>query len=115
VALSKRLLNDRLTITVGSDFALEGARTQNNNGANIAGNVNIEYALSRDGRYRLRAYRRNQSTLVVEGQIIETGLGFVMVVDYNRFNEIFRSFKSEEKLRKEREARRQQREQQQQP
>jgi len=116
VALSKKLLNDRLTVTIGSDFALEGARGQNNNnGANIAGNVNIEYALSRDGRYRLRAYRRNQSTLVVEGQIIETGLGFVMVVDYNRFREIFSSFKSEEKLRQEREQRRQQRERQQQP
>lgn len=115
VALSKRLLNDRLTITIGSDFALEGSRTQSNNGANIAGNVNVEYALSRDGRYRLRAYRRNQSTLVIEGQIIETGLGFVMVVDYNRFNEIFNSFKSEEKLKQEREKRRQQRLRQQQP
>ena len=112
VALSKSLFNDRLTITVGSDFALEGAKTENNKGTNLAGNVNIEYALSRDGRYRLRAYRRNQSTLVVEGQIIETGLGFLMVVDYNRFKEIFRSLKSEERLRKEREARRQQRQQQ---
>ncbi|GAB3421634.1 translocation/assembly module TamB domain-containing protein [Niabella aquatica] len=110
VALSKRLLNDRLTITVGSDFALEGSRTNNRNGANIAGNVNIEYMLSRDGRYRLRAYRRNQSDLVIEGQIIETGLGFAMVVDYNRFREIFRSLKSQERLNREREQRRKQRE-----
>ncbi len=110
VALSKRLLNDRLTITVGSDFSLEGSRTNNRNGANIAGNVNIEYMLSRDGRYRLRAYRRNQSDMVIEGQIIETGLGFAMVVDYNRFREIFRSLKSQERIRKEWEERRRQRE-----
>lgn len=100
IALSKRLLNDRLTITVGSDFALEGSRTQNHNGANIAGNVNIEYMLSRDGRYRFRAYRRKQSDLVIEGQIIETGLGFAMVVDFNSFREIFQS---QEKLNKQKE------------
>ncbi|GAB3017638.1 translocation/assembly module TamB domain-containing protein [Niabella terrae] len=111
VALSKRFLNDRLTVTVGNNFALEGAgKKTNSNGVNLAGNVNIEYALSRDGRYRLRAYRRNQSDLIIEGQIIETGLGFAMVVDYNEFREIFRSLKSREKLRKEWEERRKARE-----
>ena len=89
VGLSKKLLNDRLTVTVGSSFALEGPQTANGNSANIAGNVNIEYALSADGRYRLRAYRRNQNEGVIEGQIIETGLGFTLVVDYNKFREIF--------------------------
>ncbi len=111
VTFSKRLLNDRLTVSVGNDFALEGSgRNTSNNGVNLAGNVNIEYMLSRDGRYRLRAYRRNQSDMIVEGQIIETGLGFVMVVDYNEFREIFRSFKSREKLREEWEKRRKARE-----
>jgi hypothetical protein len=37
----------------------------------------------------LRAYRRNQNEGVIEGQIIETGLGFALVVDYNKFREIF--------------------------
>jgi len=101
VALSKKLLNDRLTITVGSDFALEGSRNTGS-GTNIAGNVNIEYALSRDGRYRLRAYRRNQNEGVIEGQIIETGLGFALVVDYNRFKEIFDSFKKRNRRGRER-------------
>lgn len=97
IAFSKKLLNDRLTITVGSDFALEGPQKSNGSGSNIAGNVNIEYALSRDGRYRIRAYRRNQNEGVIEGQIIETGLGFALVVDYNRFKEIFDSFKKRER------------------
>lgn len=89
VGLSKKLLNDRLTVTVGSSFGLEGPPTQNQKSTNIAGNVNVEYALSADGKYRLRAYRRNQNEGVVEGQIIETGLGFALVVDYNKFKEIF--------------------------
>ena len=93
VGLTKKLLNDRLTITIGSSFGLEGAKTPGQSSANIAGNVNIDYALSADGRYRLRFYRRNQNEGIIDGQIIETGLGFTLVVDYNKFKEIFQSRK----------------------
>jgi hypothetical protein len=93
VGLSKKLLNDRLTVTVGSSFGIEGPKTPNTGSSNIAGNVNIDYLLSADGRYRLRFYRRNQNEGVLDGQIIETGLGFTLVVDYNKFREIFQSRK----------------------
>lgn len=96
VAFTKRLLNDRLSVTVGNNFALEGANT-NQNAAQLASNVNIEYMLSRDGRYRLRAYRRNQTEGIIEGQIIETGVGFIIVVDYNKFGEVFRSFRKRDR------------------
>lgn len=93
IGLSKKLLSDRLTVTIGSSFGLEGPKTAGQSSSNIAGNVNIDYALSADGRYRLRFYRRNQNEGIVEGQIIETGIGFTLVVDYNRFREIFQSRK----------------------
>ena len=93
VGLSKSLLNDRLTVTVGSNFAVEGPRPQNRRSSEIAGNVSVEYLISRDGRYRLRAYRRNQTDGIIEGEVIETGLTFAIVVDYNQFREIFDSFK----------------------
>ena len=91
VGLSKALMNDRLIVTVGNNFALEGSRA-NDEPVQIASNINIEYLLSKDGRYRLRAYRRNRTEGIVEGQIIESGVGFRMVVDYNRFREVFESF-----------------------
>jgi hypothetical protein len=103
VGLSKKLLNDRLTVTVGSSFGLEGPKTQDQSSTNIAGNVNVEYALSADGRYRLRAYRRNQNEGIVEGQIIETGLGFALVMDYNKFREIFERKETREEKRARRE------------
>ncbi len=93
VGLSKSLLNDRLRVTVGSNFAVEGPRPQNRKSSEIAGNVSVEYLLSRDGRYRLRAYRRNQTDGIIEGEVIETGLTFAIVVDYDRFSEFFDSFK----------------------
>ena len=101
VGLSKKLLNDRLTVSVGSTFNVEGPQTPGKKSTDIAGNVNVEYALSADGRYRLRAYRRNQTEAVLEGQIIETGLGFTLVVDYNKLKEIFESKKKRRKLRQE--------------
>ncbi|MBD0294927.1 MAG: translocation/assembly module TamB [Flavisolibacter sp.] len=89
VGLSKRLLNDRLTVTVGSNFELEGPQRTNQRSNNIAGNVSANYQLSKDGRYMLRFYRRNDYEQNVEGYVIETGLGFIITVDYNRFRQIF--------------------------
>ncbi|WP_144283647.1 translocation/assembly module TamB domain-containing protein [Chryseobacterium echinoideorum] len=90
VDVSKRLLNDRLKVSVGSNFGLEGETRQNENTTNIAGDVTIDYALSRDGRYTLRAYRKNEYQVALQGQIVETGLGFVITLDYDKFRDIFR-------------------------
>ena len=89
VEVSKRLLNDRLTVTIGSNFGLDGDARQNENMTNIAGDVTVEYALSKDGRYMLRAYRKNEYQVALQGQIIETGVGFIITLDYNKFREIF--------------------------
>lgn len=102
VGLSKRLLNDRLTVTVGSNFALEGPQNSNQQSNNIAGNVAIDYTLSSDGRYKLRAYRKNDYQGVIDGYVVETGVGFIITLDYNNFKQLFQSKKKQEQLRKER-------------
>ncbi|GAC1707277.1 MAG: hypothetical protein NVS9B7_19480 [Flavisolibacter sp.] len=88
IGLSKRLLNERLKITVGSNFELQGPQNSNQQNNNIAGNISADYQVSRDGRYLLRFYRRNEYEGVVDGYIIETGLGFLISLDYNKFAEI---------------------------
>lgn len=93
VALSKRLLNDRLKVTVGSNYELEGPQANNQTASNVIGNVTVDYSLSKDGRYMLRGYRKNDYEAVVEGYVIETGLKFIMTVDYNQFKDIFRNRK----------------------
>ncbi|MBP7554977.1 MAG: translocation/assembly module TamB domain-containing protein [Chitinophagaceae bacterium] len=105
VGLSKRLLNDRLTVTVGSNFALEGPQNSNQQSNNIAGNVAIDYALSSDGRYKLRAYRKNDYQGVIDGYVVETGMSFIITLDYNKFEQIFQSRKKQQRLRNERRAR----------
>lgn len=100
VAVSKRLLNDRLTVTVGSNFELEGPQAGTGHENNFADNININYKLSKDGRYALRFYRKNDYTGTIEGYVVETGIGFVITLDYDRFRDIFRS-KEQRKKKKE--------------
>ncbi|MEO7312012.1 MAG: translocation/assembly module TamB domain-containing protein [Chitinophagaceae bacterium] len=89
VAISKRLLGDRLRVTVGSNFEIEGPKSQNQNASNIAGDVALDYQLTKDGRYLLRAYRKNKYEGVVEGQIVETGISFIFTLEYDQFQELF--------------------------
>lgn len=95
VDISKKLLNDRLKVTVGSNFGLEGEARQNESTTNIAGNVTVDYSLSKDGRYMLRAYRKDEYQVALQGQIIETGVGFIITLDYDQFRDIFKKSKKD--------------------
>ncbi|MDP4284762.1 MAG: translocation/assembly module TamB domain-containing protein [Bacteroidota bacterium] len=104
VGISKRLLSDRLTVTVGSDFQLQGPMQTNQQNNNVAGNISVNYKLSKDGKYMLRAYRKNDYSVGIEGYVIETGIGFIISVDYNKFKEIFSTKEQRLKKRKIKEA-----------
>jgi hypothetical protein len=93
VGVSKRLLNDRLKISVGNDFQLQGPQNSNTQNNNMVGNLAVDYQLSRDGRYMLRFYRRNQYEGIVDGYIVETGLSFILSADYYKLMNLLRSKK----------------------
>jgi hypothetical protein len=95
VGLSKRFLNDRLTVSVGNNFNLEGQQA-NEKATNIAGDISVGYKLTKDGRYMIRAYRKDQY-IVIQGQVVETGVGFSLTVDYNRFSQIFKGRSQKDK------------------
>lgn len=102
VAVSKKLLNDRLKVTIGSNFGLEGPDQENREANNIAGDISADYQLTKDGRYMVRAYRKNQYQVALQGQVVETGVAFIITMDYNKFRELFhRSQKDKEIKEKE--------------
>jgi hypothetical protein len=107
VGISKRLLSDRLTVSVGSNFELQGPMQSNQQNSNLAGNIAINYKLSKDGKYMLRAYRKNDYTGQIEGYVVETGLSFIISVDFNKFNQIFTT---KEQRRKKRQVKKQNKE-----
>jgi len=61
----------------------------------VIGNLSVNYSLSKDGRYMIRFYRKNEYEGVVDGYIIENGLSFIISVDYNRFRELLRKRKNQ--------------------
>lgn len=100
VGISKKLLNDRLRVSVGSNFELEGPANTNEEVNNIAGDIAVDYLLSKDGRYTLRAYRRNRYEGVVEGQVVESGVSFLFTVDFDSLKQLFKKQTAEQKRQK---------------
>lgn len=94
VGVSKMLFDDRLKITIGSNFEVEGTTRPGENPNNIAGDISLDYQLSKDGRYFARVYRKNQYQATLQGQFIETGIGFIVNMSYDKFKELFMSSKA---------------------
>lgn len=108
VAASKRLFNDRLKVTIGNNFELEGPQSGNNeNSSVIPGNLAVDYNLSADGRYMIRAYRQNEDQGVIQGFVTKTGLNFIVSYDYNKFRNLFLSKKAKERTKIQRQAQKQ--------
>nr|WP_147677818.1 translocation/assembly module TamB [Algibacter pacificus] len=89
VGLSKQLLNDRLKVSVGSSFGIEGEQLKNEQTTNLAEDVTIDYLITKDGRYKLRTYRKNNYQVALQGQVIETGVAFIITMSYNKFKALF--------------------------
>ncbi|MGB4769932.1 MAG: translocation/assembly module TamB domain-containing protein [Chitinophagaceae bacterium] len=94
VGLAKSFNNNRLNVYVGSTFALENQNQQQDLLNGLAGDVSLEYLLTRDGRYRLKGYRINKHDLTFNGVVVETGATFVVVVEFNKLKNAFRRKKN---------------------
>ena len=46
----------------------------------------------------VRAYRKNEYQVALQGQIVETGLAFIITMDYNEFREIFHRTEEEKAM-----------------
>ncbi len=106
IAAKKKLFNDKLTVSVGSDVDIQGS-SSTDEATPIIGNVSLEYALTEDGRYRLKGFRKSEFENVIDGQTIVSGISLIFTKEFNQFSElwdaILRSNK-EEKAKAEKEA-----------
>lgn len=102
VGLSKRFLDGRLSVSVGRNFEIENNTGINRNPNEVFDNLSVNYNLSKDGRYILRGYRQNQASAsnssqgVIYGYVIETGVGFIITVDFDTLKEVFNKNKASE-------------------
>ena len=93
IGLKKQLFDERLSVQLGGSVDVEGEKARQNSASNITSDVDVEYKLTKDGRYRLKGFRHNQYEGVIEGQLVETGAGVIYVRDFNKWKEFLRKKK----------------------
>ncbi|WBL27194.1 translocation/assembly module TamB domain-containing protein [Zunongwangia sp. HGR-M22] len=97
VNAQKKLFDDRLIVSVGSQVNLEGSNSGPEGTNPLIGNVSLEYLITEDGRFRVRGFRRNQYENVIDGQLIVSGLALIFTREFNYYNELWKNLlKSEE-------------------
>ena len=93
VAITKSFVNDRLSISVGKNFGIEGqdasAKAAQQKGSGFLPDVTVNYKLTQDGKYMLRAYKKTQFEVILDGYVIETGVAFIVTMDYDKFRDLF--------------------------
>ena len=89
VGLSKKLLNDRLTIN--GEFDVPVGEAQNQQQQVLVGDVELVYDITPDGRFKARVF--NETNDQLNGQITTTytqGLGIFYTTDFQTFPDLVR-------------------------
>lgn len=89
VNVAKSFFDDRVTIRVGSSIALESNDAAQSS-QQMMTNIEAEYKLTEDGRYRLKAFSKTDLEDIVVGRITRTGGGVIFQRDFNRFRNLFK-------------------------
>tara|TARA_R110002012_G_scaffold318227_1_gene536164 strand:+ start:112739 stop:117706 length:4968 start_codon:yes stop_codon:yes gene_type:complete len=89
----QKLFNDRLIVSAGSAVDVEGSAQAGQEATPIIGNVSLEYLLTKDGRYRLRGFRKNEYENIIDGQLIVTGVALIFNREFNKFSQLFNPLK----------------------
>jgi hypothetical protein len=98
VGVTKNLLDERLSVQVGTNVAIEGQNsTSGSNAKNFTGDIVVEYKLTRSGRYKVKAFRTNQYDGISNGTIVQTGVGLVFTRNFTHSRELFSSRKKKKK------------------
>ncbi|MBP5716298.1 MAG: translocation/assembly module TamB domain-containing protein [Bacteroidales bacterium] len=100
VSVSQRFFNDRMRVTVGGKMST-GEEVQQDDGS-IINDVSVEWMIRRDASQYARLFRHTNYESVLEGEVVETGIGYVQSRDAYRFWQLFiRSGKKREAARQE--------------
>ncbi|WP_242404044.1 translocation/assembly module TamB domain-containing protein [Formosa agariphila] len=101
IAAQKKLFNDRVIVRVGSAVDIEGSDPTGEE-APLIGDVSLEYLITPSGKYRLKAFQKNEFESVIDGQTIVSGLALIFTQEFNEFQELWDAmFRKEKELAEE--------------
>jgi hypothetical protein len=114
LALSTRLLNNRLTLSAGGNIDFGGtASTSSSSGATATksviptGNFQVEYSLTEDGRWRAKAFNRTDYDYVSLRNYNKTGIGVSYREEFDNLADLRESIKQRKKERQQKKAEKQ--------
>ncbi len=87
--ITKNLFNDRFKIIVGGNYSTD-ADADENFSQNLINDISFEYLLNRSGSMYVRIFRHTGYESILEGEITQTGVGFVMKRKLNTLRNLFR-------------------------
>lgn len=87
--VSKTFLNDRFKIVIGGNYTTDADPDQNLS-QNLISDVSFEYMLNRSGSMYVRLFRHTGYESILEGEITQTGVGFVYKRKIRRVSDLFR-------------------------
>ncbi len=94
VDVSQNLFNDRLKLTVGGNVAVEeNKQNRSSSSSDLTGDFELEYKISKDGTYRIKAFNKTEYEDELNGDVTKTGLSFMFIKDFTRFRDLFKNHK----------------------
>lgn len=91
--VSKTLFNDRFKIVVGGNYTND-AESDTEIAESLINDVSFEYSINPQGTMVLRIFRHTDYESVLEGEITQTGVGFVYKRKLNRFTDLFKPLRN---------------------
>lgn len=83
IGVNKYFMENRVLIGVEGHIDLEGSNPVYKNNTGAQTEFIVQYLLTRNGNYRIKAFRENAFDLI-DGEIQNTGLAFIFVVDFGK-------------------------------
>lgn len=90
--VSKSLFNDRFKIIVGGNYSTD-ANTDENFSQNLISDISLEYFLNNARTMYVRLFRHTGYESILEGEVTQTGVGFVYRKKILRLADLFRGTK----------------------
>jgi hypothetical protein len=95
VVLRTQLFNDRLSID--GNFGVRGNAKEQNT-SNVVGDINVEYKITEDGRFRVKAFNRtNEISFLEDNAPYTQGIGVFFRKEFERFRDLFRRDKNKQR------------------
>lgn len=89
--VSKSMFNDRFKVVVGGNYTTD-ANSDENIAQNLVNDISFEYLLNKSGTMYVRLFRHVGYESILEGEVTQTGVGFVYKRKIRRVGDMFRWF-----------------------